>query len=1012
MGGSSSSIYASTNPSTPKLLKSRSGLAVPQTPGRISVGNVAASPMKGTKLQKKTVGSQFRDSLNELMATLTSTEPHYVRCIKPNDDKAAFDFDHKRAVQQLRACGVLETVRISAAGYPSRWTYGDFFSRYRVLINSKLIDREDMRKTCEVVLLQLTEKSGGIVNADKYQFGKTKIFFRAGQVAYLEKLRSSRLRACGVMIQKHVRAWIAHKRYQRVRKSVLLAQRFGRGFLARKLARRLKEDKAATKLQAAARGFLQRQRYQRIRRAVLRIQFYTRRMIQRKKNQEQAKERAVVVMQKYVRRFIEQRRYHRIRDGLIAIQAHARRKRAAKELKRLRNEAKSMDHLKKLNQGLENKIIELQQKLTEQNKLQETHKKKEARIKGLEEKLEGLKASKAESIMWSNKFAALEAQMQKLKAENENLTAEKADLSYEKDMALSDAKEIEEKLKDLTQETEKEKEKFAAELDRFKNDAEENQKEALEQAKKEWGRAHEDELVRYQKLLGEYNRLEQRYENVHEELQDARNNSIAVAEARPTQQQTLSATEDSLQNQDAGDIESEDASAKMASQSIRLQEIEQENAKLKNRLDRYQKAIANSKEFEKCVGASTTEPTRVTDGDNNNNDDDEVNHNVVNSKEASQVMLREFESMKAELSRRRDECVELKTMVATLSMEQSKSRKSDRVEDATTDGELESAYRAEKETNKLLNEQILKKDKTIKEMTNKTEKMKLDADEKQKLLTELLASSSGKQPESTEAMLQRQNQMLTIESLDLKEKMDELSMQCDKLKRAIKSMAKRQGNGGMGGGAGEDFTDEASLRDDKCGGAGKTRSPQGAGVMANILRREPEFKGMLSYAKDVVPQVIKNLILELQPKCAATLLPGLPSYLIFMCIRHMDYSNDDAKLKSFLSSTVNGIKRVVKRFNEDADRITLWLANTCRLLHNLKQYSGEKSLQKENNAKQNEQSLRNFDLSEYRQVLSDLAVWIYQGLIRIFEEKIQTYIITAILENGAITGISQTKPVG
>ena len=74
-----------------------------------------------------------------------------------------------------------------------------------------------------------------------------------------------------------------------------------------------------------------------------------------------------------------------------------------------------------------------------------------------------------------------------------------------------------------------------------------------------------------------------------------------------------------------------------------------------------------------------------------------------------------------------------------------------------------------------------------------------------------------------------------------------------------------------------------------------------------------------------------------------------------MCIRHMDYSNDDAKLKSFLSSTVNGIKRVVKRFNEDADRITLWLANTCRLLHNLKQYSGEKSLQKENNAKQNEQ---------------------------------------------------------
>lgn len=29
-------------------------------------------------------------------------------------------FDPKRAVQQLRACGVLETIRISAAGFPSR----------------------------------------------------------------------------------------------------------------------------------------------------------------------------------------------------------------------------------------------------------------------------------------------------------------------------------------------------------------------------------------------------------------------------------------------------------------------------------------------------------------------------------------------------------------------------------------------------------------------------------------------------------------------------------------------------------------------------------------------------------------------------------------------------------------------------------------------------------------------------------------------------------------------------
>ena len=29
-------------------------------------------------------------------------------------------FEPKRVVEQLRACGVLETIRISAAGFPSR----------------------------------------------------------------------------------------------------------------------------------------------------------------------------------------------------------------------------------------------------------------------------------------------------------------------------------------------------------------------------------------------------------------------------------------------------------------------------------------------------------------------------------------------------------------------------------------------------------------------------------------------------------------------------------------------------------------------------------------------------------------------------------------------------------------------------------------------------------------------------------------------------------------------------
>uniref|UniRef100_S4R5L7 Myosin VB n=1 Tax=Petromyzon marinus TaxID=7757 RepID=S4R5L7_PETMA len=105
-----------------------------------------------TKARSHVATFQFRNSLHLLMETLNATTPHYVRCIKPNDDKMAFTFDPKRAVQQLRACGVLETIRLSAAGYPSRWTYQEFFNRYRVLMRKKDIVSDDKKQTVQNVL--------------------------------------------------------------------------------------------------------------------------------------------------------------------------------------------------------------------------------------------------------------------------------------------------------------------------------------------------------------------------------------------------------------------------------------------------------------------------------------------------------------------------------------------------------------------------------------------------------------------------------------------------------------------------------------------------------------------------------------------------------------------------------------------------------------------------------------------------------------------------------------------
>ncbi|XP_061086110.1 unconventional myosin-Vb-like [Conger conger] len=91
---------------------------------------------------------------------------------------------------------------------------------------------------------------------------------------------------------------------------------------------------------------------------------------------------------------------------------------------------------------------------------------------------------------------------------------------------------------------------------------------------------------------------------------------------------------------------------------------------------------------------------------------------------------------------------------------------------------------------------------------------------------------------------------------------------------------------------------------------------------------------------------------------------------------------------------------------------SFWLANTSRLLHCLKQYSGDEAFMTQNTTKQNEHCLKNFDLAEYRQVLSDLSIQIYQQLIRVAEAILQPMIVSAMLESESIPSLAGVKPMG
>jgi myosin-5 len=66
-----------------------------------------------------------------------------------------------------------------------------------------------------------------------------------------------------------------------------------------------------------------------------------------------------------VRGFLARRRYLQTVRRIILVQSMVRRWLARRLYRKLKVEARSVEHVKKLNKGLENKIISLQQKIEE-----------------------------------------------------------------------------------------------------------------------------------------------------------------------------------------------------------------------------------------------------------------------------------------------------------------------------------------------------------------------------------------------------------------------------------------------------------------------------------------------------------------------------------------------------------------------------------------------------------------------------------------------------------------------
>ena len=191
------------------LLKSSDEVAVRQLFAESADEASVLDRKKGAKFQG--VVAKFEQQLMELLAIIESSETHFVRCIKPNAQKMPNVWDDDMVGKQLRCSGVMEAVRVIAAGYPDRVPHCEVIGRFAILVT--LGDRPSIEKDGEKQAAARTLQLLGF-QAGQFVTGNTKTFLKAGVLNDLRVLREQKINGGARGMQAVVRGMIARKQYR------------------------------------------------------------------------------------------------------------------------------------------------------------------------------------------------------------------------------------------------------------------------------------------------------------------------------------------------------------------------------------------------------------------------------------------------------------------------------------------------------------------------------------------------------------------------------------------------------------------------------------------------------------------------------------------------------------------------------------------------------------------------------------------------------------------------------
>merc|ERR1712038_855462 len=135
----------------------------------------------------KTVSSFYKSQLDDLMKTLYATDPSFIRCVVPNTHKTPGMVEPGLIMHQYQCNGVLAGIAICRKGFPNKTIYPEFKQGYNILAANEVAKAKKDKDAAKAVLEKIA------LDPEKFRLGRTKVFFRAGILGYMEEVREDRI---------------------------------------------------------------------------------------------------------------------------------------------------------------------------------------------------------------------------------------------------------------------------------------------------------------------------------------------------------------------------------------------------------------------------------------------------------------------------------------------------------------------------------------------------------------------------------------------------------------------------------------------------------------------------------------------------------------------------------------------------------------------------------------------------------------------------------------------------